>query len=62
MPGSVLTVKPSGETVVLPSIESRPVVWSKVRKLSWVPGGALNMFGNVIGRGVANDQPPAPGS
>ena len=35
------------------SMTSRPVVWSKLRKFNWLPGGALKTLGNVIGAGVA---------
>lgn len=52
MPGSVTTDLPSGETVAVPSITSRPVVWSNDRKFSFVPGAASNTFGNVIVAGA----------
>ena len=58
VPGSVETDLPSALTVAVPSITSIPVVWSKLRKSSFVPGAALNVFGNVIGAGVAKRSTP----
>ena len=48
LPGSVVTVRPSADTVAVPSNSRRPVVWSNERKFSFVPGAAPNVFGNVI--------------
>jgi len=50
--GSVVALRPSALTVAVPSMTSRPVVWSKERKSSFVPGAALKTFGKVISSGV----------
>jgi hypothetical protein len=57
-PGSVVTVSPSAETVPVPLMTSWPVVWSKLRMSSVVPGAALNTFGMVSVAGVANTALP----
>src|SRR5947208_8869269 len=53
VPGSVVTYSLSADTVAVPSISIPPVVWSKLMKFNFVPGAALDQFGNVMGAGTA---------
>ena len=56
--GSETTVRPSAETVPVPLMTSLPLVWSKLRMLSLVPGAALKTLGKVICTGSANAATP----
>ncbi len=57
-PGSDTTVLPSADTVAVPLMTSRPVVWSKLSTSSCVPGAALKTFGKVIWTGFVNTATP----
>ena len=57
-PSSETTLRPSADTVPVPLMNSRPVVWSKLRMLSFDPGGALKTFGNVIFSGSVKAATP----
>ena len=47
-PSSETTLRPSADTVPVPLMTSLPLVWSKLRMLSLVPGAALKTLGKVI--------------
>jgi hypothetical protein len=52
LPPSQQEIGRSSLILIVPSMTSRPVEWSELRKLSRVPGGASKTFGKAIGSGV----------
>ena len=57
-PSSETTDLPSADTVAVPLITRRPVVWSKDSTLSCVPGAAPNTFGKLIFTGAVKVSTP----